>query len=68
MTLLELYYQRRQAKTKAACLLNTAMSESRALTIPEEIQFDGIAARVQELDTAIAERQSLRKTVESWAS
>jgi hypothetical protein len=68
MTLLELYYQRRLAKIKAARLLNTAMSESRALTIPEDIQFDGIAARVQELDAAITERQSLRKTVEAWAS
>jgi len=68
MTLLELYYQRRIAKTNAARLLNAAMGEARALTIPEEIQFDGIAARVQELDAAITERQSLRKTVESWAS
>lgn len=61
MTLLELNYQRRKAKTEASGLLDTAMAESRTLSIPEQVRFDALTARIQVLDTAIAERESLRK-------
>lgn len=63
MTLLELSYQRRKAKAEAAGLLDTAVSESRSLTIAEQVKFDSLTARIAELDTAITERQSLRKRV-----
>jgi len=63
MTLLELAYQRRKAKTLAVGLLNKAMDESRSLSIPEQVHFDSLTARIQELDTEIAQRESLRKMV-----
>ena len=63
MTLLELNFQRRKAKAEAAGLLDAAMTESRALSIPEQIRFDGLAARIHELDAAIANREALRKLV-----
>lgn len=63
MMLLELNYQRKKAKAEAAGLLDKAMAESRTLTIAEQVQFDALAARIQEFDTAIAERDSLRKLV-----
>lgn len=61
MTLLELAYQRRKAKTEAAGLLDKAVTESRTLTMAEQVHFDTLTARLHELDTAIAERESLRK-------
>jgi hypothetical protein len=61
VTLLELNFQRRKAKTEASGLLDKAMAESRSLTIAEQIHFDALTARIQVLDTAIAERESLRK-------
>jgi hypothetical protein len=61
MTLLELNYQRRKAKAEAAGLLDRAVTESRSLTIAEQVHFDTLAARIHELDNAIAERESLRK-------
>lgn len=61
MRLLELNFQRRKAKAEAQGLLDTAMAESRSLTIAEQVRFDGILARVQEFDNAIAQRESLRK-------
>lgn len=63
MTLLELAYQRRKVKTQAAGLLDTAMAECRALTIPEQVRFDSLTTRIAELDTEIAQRESLRKLV-----
>lgn len=63
MTLLELSFQRRKAKTEAAGLLDTAMAESRTLSIPEQVRFDSLTARIHELDNAIAQRESLRKAV-----
>ena len=63
MTLLELNYQRRKVKKEAAGLLDTAMAESRALSLAEQLRFDALTARVHELDAAIADRESLRKTV-----
>jgi hypothetical protein len=63
MTLLELAYQRRKAKTQAAGLLKKAMDESRSLSIPEQVCFDSLAARIATLDRSIAERESLRKMV-----
>lgn len=64
MTLLELMFQRRKAKEKAAGLLDRAVTESRSLTIAEQVQFDSLAARVRELDNAIIQRESLRGMVE----
>lgn len=61
MTLLELTFQRKKAKTEASGLLDAAMAESRALSIAEQIRFDSLTARIQELDAAISQRESLRK-------
>ena len=63
MTLLELNYQRRKAKTEAAGLLDRAVTEARSLTISEQVRFDTLTARIHELDAHIAERESLRKLV-----
>lgn len=64
MTLLELNFQRRKAKAEAAGLLEGALTESRTLTVAEGIRFDGLTARIHELDGAIAGRESLRKLVD----
>ena len=64
MTLLELTYQRRQAKAEAAGLLDKAMAESRALSVAEQVRFDALTAHIHALDTQIAERESLRKLVQ----
>jgi hypothetical protein len=64
MNLLELNFQRRKAKAEAAGLLDSAIVKSRTLSIPEQIRFDGLTARIHELDSAIAERESLRKLAE----
>lgn len=63
MTLLELNYQRRKAKTEAAGLLDRAVIEARSLTIAEQIRFETLTARIHELDAQIAQRESLRKLV-----
>lgn len=63
MTLLELAFQRKRAKAEAAGLLDKAMAESRTLTLPEQVRFDALTARIHELDGAIAQRESLRKLV-----
>ncbi|MFZ0915025.1 MAG: hypothetical protein WBQ76_13920 [Candidatus Korobacteraceae bacterium] len=64
MTLLELNYQRRKAKSEATGLLDRAVTESRSLTLAEQVHFDALTARLHEFDTAIAERKSLRKLAE----
>lgn len=64
MTLLELNFLRRSAKREASKLLDTAMTESRTLTVAEQVRFDALTARIHELDAAIAERESLRKLVQ----
>lgn len=64
MTLLELSYQRRQARRTAHDLLDRATTEGRSLTIAEQVQFDSLITRVAELDGAIAQRESLRKLAE----
>jgi hypothetical protein len=61
MTLLELSYQRRKAKAEATGLLDCAVTEGRSLTTHEQVRFDTLTARIHELDTAFAERESLRK-------
>ncbi len=61
MTLLELSYQRRKAKAEATGLLDRAVTEARSLTVVEQAHFDTLTARIHELDTAITERESLRK-------
>jgi hypothetical protein len=63
MTLLELSFLRRKAKKEAAELLDTAVIESRSLTVAEQVRFDSLTARLHELDGQIAERESLRKLV-----
>lgn len=61
MTLLELAFQRKKAKTEASGLLDKAMAESRTLSIAEQVCFDSLTARIHELDAVIAQRESLRK-------
>ena len=61
MTLLELTFQRRKARQAANDLLDKAATEGRALTIAEQVSFDALLSRIQELDGAIAQRESLRK-------
>ena len=61
MTLLELNYLRRKAKTEASGLLDAALTEGRGLSIPEQVRFDALSARIHELDGQIAQRESLRK-------
>jgi hypothetical protein len=60
-TLLELSFQRRKVKAEAAGLLDKAVAESRTLSIAEQVRFDALTARIHELDTAFATRESLRK-------
>ncbi|HEX4039137.1 MAG TPA: hypothetical protein VHX37_13855 [Acidobacteriaceae bacterium] len=64
MTILELNFQRRKAKTEAVGLLDKAVTESRTLTTAEQIRFDTLTARIHEMDAAIVERESLRKLVD----
>ena len=64
MNLMELFFQRRKAKNTARELLDRATTEGRSLTIPEQVQFDSLAAHIHALDKAIAERESLRKLVD----
>ncbi|MDR3742165.1 MAG: hypothetical protein P4L40_24365 [Terracidiphilus sp.] len=60
-TLLELNLERRKAKAEATGLLDKAVTEARSLSISEQVRFDMLTARIHELDTAFAERDSLRK-------
>jgi hypothetical protein len=60
-TLLELNFQRGKAKTEAAGLLDKAVTESKALSIADQVRFDTLTARIHELNAAIVERESLRK-------
>jgi len=64
VTLLELHYQRRKAKAEGRGLLDKAVTESRTLTIAEQVRFDALTVRIQEFDKAIAGRESLRKLAE----
>ena len=61
MNLLELTFQRKTAKRAAQDLLDKAMAESLTLTTSEQVRFDSLAVRIQELDAAISQRESLRK-------
>jgi hypothetical protein len=63
VTLLELSFQRKKAKIEASGLLDKAMSESRSLTIAEQVHFDALTAHIQDLDMQIGQRESLRKLV-----
>lgn len=64
MTLLELSFQRRKTKAEATGILDRAVTESRSLTIAEQIRFDVLTASIHDLDARIAERESLRKLVD----
>jgi hypothetical protein len=59
MNLLELLYQRCKAHKAAHDLLDKAATESRGLTVTEQLQFDCLSARVQKLDHEIEERSAL---------
>lgn len=61
MTLLELTYQRRTARQEANALLDKATREARNLTVSEQIAFDGLLARISEMDALIEQRTALRK-------
>lgn len=63
MTLLELTFQRRKAKTAATGLLDTAMAESRTLSVTEQVRFDSLTAQIADLDAQFVQRESLRKLV-----
>jgi hypothetical protein len=61
MTLLEISVLRSKAKREAARLLDTAVAESRSLSIAEQVRFDSLTAHIQELDVLFVQRESLRK-------
>ncbi|HEY6769388.1 MAG TPA: hypothetical protein VI386_31985 [Candidatus Sulfotelmatobacter sp.] len=61
MTLLELTFQRRKADIAAHEILDLAVTEGRNLNVAEQVRFDGLLARVHELDAAIAKRAALRQ-------
>ena len=63
MTLIEISFQRSKAKREAARLLDTALAESRSLTIAEQVRFDSLTAQIEELDAQFIQRESLRKMV-----
>jgi hypothetical protein len=63
MTLLEISFQRSKAKREAAMLLDTAVAESRSLTIAEQVRFDSLTTQIQDLDAQFVQRESLRKAV-----
>lgn len=63
MTLQEISFQRSKAKREAAQLLDTAVAESRPLSIADQVRFDSLTARIQELDAQFVQRESLRKMV-----
>jgi hypothetical protein len=63
MTLLEISVLRSKAKREAARLLDTAVAESRSLSIAEQVRFDSLTAHIQELDVLFVQRESLRKAV-----
>lgn len=63
MTLLEISVLRSKAKREAARLLDTAVTESRSLTIAEQVHFDSLTAQIEDLDAQFIQRESLRKMV-----
>jgi len=63
VNLLELIFQRRKARLEANGLLDKAALESRALSISEQVQFDSLLARIQDLDARIAQREELSRMV-----
>ena len=60
MNLLELVFQRCKARAAASGLLDRAVTESRSLTVTEQVQFDALLSRVHEFDAAIEQRAALR--------
>ena len=60
-TLLELTHRLSQARVKARGLLDTALTQTRALTIAEQVQFDSLVGRCTELESQIEARCALRK-------
>jgi hypothetical protein len=61
VTLLELIYQRCKAQRAARELLDKSVHESRALTVAEQVRFDGLLTRIHEIDSALEARAQLRK-------
>lgn len=64
MTLQEICFQRSKAKREAARLLDTAVAESRSLSIAEQVRFDSLTAKIEELDVLFIQRESLRKAAQ----
>lgn len=60
-TLLELTHRLSHAKVKARGLLDTALTQSRALSIGEQVEFDSLVSRCHELEAQIEARCALRK-------
>ncbi len=60
-TLLDLNHRLGQARVKARGLLDTAPTQSRALSIGEQVEFDSLVGRCHELETQIEARCALRK-------
>jgi len=61
VNLLELFFQRRKTRQEANGLLDKAALEFRALSIPEQVRFDSLLARIQDLDVQITQREELRR-------
>jgi hypothetical protein len=60
VTLLELNFQQRKARREANALLDLAVTEGRNLSVAEQVKFDGLLARCNEIEAAIFERAALR--------
>jgi hypothetical protein len=63
LNLPELSFQCRKAHKEANELLDTAVLESRSMTVAEQVRFDGLLAKMSDLKAQIAQRESLRKRV-----
>ncbi len=59
--LLELTHRLSQARVKARHLLDTAFTQSRSLSIAEQVEFDSHIERCHELEAQIEARCALRK-------
>jgi hypothetical protein len=60
-TLLDLTHQLAQARTRARGLLDTAHTQSRALSMAEQIEFDSLITNCHALEAQIEARCALRK-------
>lgn len=63
MNLMELNYQKRKLRKEANQLLDLAVMEGRNLSVTEQIRFDSLTSRIAELNSAIIQRENIRKMV-----